>query len=90
MKRTLHTLLGAEPLGTPVNLFPLIDTLYRSNEGRVVELGFGTTTASLKHERMRRTQTCLRKETYHKGGNGLWPPRGNWGIQRRCYQINQA
>ncbi|TAV10227.1 hypothetical protein ELI37_06770 [Rhizobium leguminosarum] len=53
----------------PVNMFPLIDRMYSDGEeGTVVELGFGTTTASLKHEKMRRRKLDLRNETYHKGG----------------------
>lgn len=52
-----------------VNMFPLIDKMYSDgSEGTVVELGFGTTTASLKHEKMRRRKLDLRDETYHKGG----------------------
>lgn len=51
------------------NLFPLIDRIYNADaEGLVVELAFGTSTASLKHERMRRRKTCLRQEAYHVGG----------------------
>jgi hypothetical protein len=53
----------------PINLFPLINKMYKQRgEGVVVELAFGTTTASLKHEKMRRRVSCLREETYHKGG----------------------
>jgi hypothetical protein len=53
----------------PVNLFPLIQSIYSTpDEGTVVELAFGTSTASLKHERMRRRQLDLRTEVYHKGG----------------------
>ncbi|EEQ95772.1 hypothetical protein ACI50E_07145 [Brucella sp. ZJ1_1] len=53
----------------PVNVFPLIDKMYSDGtEGTVVELGFGTTTASLKNEKMRRRKMDLRSETYHKGG----------------------
>ncbi|MBB4389939.1 hypothetical protein GGE61_006305 [Rhizobium leguminosarum] len=53
----------------PINMFPLIDRMYSDgSEGTVVELGFGTTTASLKHEKMRRRKLDLRNETYHKGG----------------------
>jgi len=65
----LAALIGFQPLVSPVNLFPVIDRLYRkSKEGSVVELAFGTTTASLKHEKMRRAGTCLREEKYHLGG----------------------
>jgi hypothetical protein len=56
-------------LGSPINLFPLIDRIYRAaNEGVVVELAFTTDTASLKHEKMRRRNLCLRSEVYHVGG----------------------
>ena len=63
-------------LPNPVNLFPLIEKIYNApNEGHVVELGFGTTTGSLKHEKMRRGGLCLRRETYHRGGkNALTTP----------------
>ncbi|MGL3104853.1 hypothetical protein [Bradyrhizobium sp. BR 1432] len=58
-----------DSLGVAVNLFPLINAIYRaSKEGTVVELAFGTTTASTKHEKMRRKAHCLREEAYHKGG----------------------
>ncbi|MBO9654443.1 MAG: hypothetical protein J7562_08960 [Agrobacterium tumefaciens] len=57
------------PMPEPINVFPLIDKMYNDgSEGTVVELGFGTTTASLKHEKMRRRKLDLRSETYHKGG----------------------
>ena len=56
-------------LGMPLNLFPLIQAIYETEgEGRLVEFQFGTTTASLKHEKMRRAKDCLRKEAYHVGG----------------------
>lgn len=56
-------------LPEPTNMFALIDRMYGdSSEGIVVELGFGTTTASIKREKMRRKKLDLRNETYHKGG----------------------
>jgi hypothetical protein len=56
-------------LNDKVNLFSVIDKLYRSEEGRVCELAFTTDgTSSNKHEKMRRRHECLRKEEYHKGG----------------------
>lgn len=62
-------LVGHDHLVSPVNLFPLIKKIYDDpNEGSIVELAFGTTTASLKHEKMRRGSTDLRKEKYHRGG----------------------
>lgn len=69
VRELLAQLVGFDALSTPVNLFPLINQLYqKSNEGTVVELAFGTTTASLKHEKMRRSGDCLRDEKYHLGG----------------------
>jgi hypothetical protein len=52
----------------PMNLFPLISEIYESDWGKVVELGFTTDTASVKHERMRLKRQCLRQELFHKGG----------------------
>lgn len=64
-----HKIVGDPLLSDPINLFPLIDRIYNDpKEGIVVELGFGTTTASLKNEKMRRKQLDLREEQYHKGG----------------------
>lgn len=64
-----NTLTQQPTLHSPINLFPLINQMYGDkNEGKVVELGFGTTTASLKHEKMRRRKQDLRNEEYHKGG----------------------
>lgn len=68
-RAAFQTVVGTEPLGTPVNLFPLINLIYKeAKEGVVVEMAFGTTTASLKHEKMRRSGTDLRLEKYHQGG----------------------
>jgi hypothetical protein len=61
--------MGEEIEDNPLNLFPLIDRIYRAqHEGRVVELAFTTKTASIKHEKMRRRRKCLREEIYHQGG----------------------
>jgi hypothetical protein len=66
-------------LGVPIilnqsqNLFPLIDKIYCSNEGRVCELNFTTQGGSIKHERMRRSEDDLRFETYHKAGRAAEP-----------------
>ncbi|SSC71455.1 unnamed protein product [Ciceribacter sp. T2.26MG-112.2] len=69
MALTQFTKLTGVAMPEPINVFPLIDKMYNdSTEGTVVELGFGTTTASLKHEKMRRRKLDLRNETYHKGG----------------------
>lgn len=52
-----------------LNVFPLLQHLYSDKEeGKVVEIGFVTGTASIKHERMRRGQIDLRDEVYHKAG----------------------
>lgn len=56
-------------LGKAVNFFPAINTLYRSQEGRVCELAFTTEGSSIKHEKMRRKHECLRDEAYHQGGS---------------------
>lgn len=69
LRNAFNTLVGHPVLGDPVNLFPLIDRMYFDpNEGSVVEIGFGTTTASVKHEKMRRKGLNLRTESYHVGG----------------------
>lgn len=68
-RATLNELAKKDYLSKEANLFPLIDKMYRApKEGTVVELGFGTKTASLKHEKMRRAHACLRDEKYHKAG----------------------
>ncbi|MDD2815220.1 MAG: hypothetical protein PHP00_05710 [Thiotrichaceae bacterium] len=66
----LSQLIGSNfDLGTAVNLFPAINKLYRSDEGRVCELAFTTESGTIRHEKMRRKHECLRSDTYHKGGN---------------------
>lgn len=67
--KSFKKLTGIDPFGDPINLFPLLAKMYdASGEGRVVELAFGTTTRSIKHERMRVSADCLRSELYHMGG----------------------
>lgn len=62
-------LVGIDPFKKPLNLFHAMKAMYdKSAEGRVVELAFGTTTRSVKQERMRMSGDCLRDELYHKGG----------------------
>ncbi|PPD44644.1 MAG: hypothetical protein CTY15_06795 [Methylocystis sp.] len=69
VKDALKILFGYDYLEHPVNLFPLIDLIYNdANEGNIVEAAFGTSTASHKHEKMRRSHLDLRKELYHKAG----------------------
>lgn len=55
--------------GFSINVFRTIDQFYCNvSEGKVVELAFGTTTRSLKHEKMRGHNDCLRRELFHVGG----------------------
>ncbi|BAY86934.1 hypothetical protein NIES267_64450 [Calothrix parasitica NIES-267] len=56
------------PLQESINFFPLIDNLYESDEGKVVELAFITDEGSTKSEKMRRGSIDLRNETYHHAG----------------------
>jgi hypothetical protein len=56
------------PLQESINFFPLIDSLYESNEGKVVELAFITDEGSTKSEKMRKGSVDLRTETYHHAG----------------------
>lgn len=69
IREAINKLIGFDFLVEPVNLFPLLDKMYFDQaEGKVVELAFGTTTASIKHEKMRRKGLSLREEAYHIGG----------------------
>jgi len=69
-QKLVTKLIAAEyKLENPINLFPAIDKLYRSKEGRICELAFTTETGSIKHEKMRRRHECLRGEAYHQGGS---------------------
>lgn len=63
-------------LGDPVDLFGLLESIYfDESEGQVVELGFLTTTASVKLEKMRKPNMDLRLEKYHMSGKqGLGTP----------------
>lgn len=68
LKAMLNQQAGG-PLQDALDLFPLIESLYEADkDGTVVELGFTTSTGSVKLEKMRRTMTCLREELYHLGG----------------------
>lgn len=62
----LRRALGEVP--EPVNLWDAIDGLYRDDDGRFVELGFGTDADSAKHHKARRGTKCLREDVYHKHG----------------------
>jgi len=68
--------LGVVSLDGPLDLYPLLEAIYQAeDEGDVVELGFLTTTASVKNEKMRRSKLDLRKEPYHlHGKEGLGTP----------------
>jgi len=69
VRQAFNEFVGCEALSTPLNLFHLISSMYEApNEGTVVELAFGTTTASTKYEKMRRSLLCLRQEVYHRAG----------------------
>ncbi|MFC0200583.1 hypothetical protein [Paracoccus rhizosphaerae] len=68
LKGMINNALGKNKLEFARDLFPLIDSIYNSEDGKVVELGFSTSTGSVKLEKMRRTKTCLREELYHVGG----------------------
>ncbi|MEO1763507.1 MAG: hypothetical protein AAFR83_16400 [Cyanobacteria bacterium J06629_18] len=56
------------PLQESINFFSLIDNLYESDEGKVVELAFITDEGSTKSEKMRKGSIDLRNETYHHAG----------------------
>jgi len=67
--KLIEKMLGIQiVLNKPVNLFPLIDKLYTSTEGRVADLAFTTDQGSIKSEKMRRGMIDLRNEAYHKAG----------------------
>jgi hypothetical protein len=60
---------GASVLAGRINFFPAIDRIYRKRGlGQVVELGFETSTNSVKVEKMRDRDSDLRDELYHKTG----------------------
>jgi hypothetical protein len=67
--KSIISTIAHQTLPDAVNLFPLIQLMYLAvGEGTVVELAFFTNTASLKHEKMRKRDRCLRAEPYHVGG----------------------
>ncbi|TLP57485.1 hypothetical protein FEE96_19050 [Parasedimentitalea maritima] len=75
IRRTLNDSEIIE-LNRPIDLFPLLEAIYEdSRDGLVVELGFSTTSASVKNEKMRRAGLDLRTEPYHLAGKkGLGTP----------------
>ncbi len=87
MKGLVNQLAKDEIITHPLDLFPLVRSMYEdNNEGEVVELGFGTTTASIKNEKMRRAKLCLRDEIYHKAGKeALDTPINPFRISIRWY-----
>lgn len=65
----LHSRSGSHALVSPVDLFSAIKPIYdNENEGIIIELAFATSTGSVKHEKMRNHQDCLRREVYHVNG----------------------
>ncbi|WP_333814834.1 hypothetical protein [Tabrizicola sp.] len=68
-RKAVNMLIGQDILVRPVDLYPLVWSMYSdASEGKVVQLTFNTSTGSVKDERMRRTRLCLREELYHVGG----------------------
>lgn len=58
-------------LGRPINasnLWPAVDGLYRSNEGRLVDHGFVNNKEAVKHHTGRRGAQSLRDDEYDKAG----------------------
>lgn len=53
---------------TPINIFPAIQKLYNTSDGKVTGLGHLTNTASSKLEKMKFKRDDLRREPYHNGG----------------------
>ncbi|MGY2339241.1 hypothetical protein ACW9HW_08350 [Pseudomonas sp. SDO5532_S415] len=52
----------------PVNLFPAIQKLYLSPDGRIAELGHTTISAGVHNGKMRTKQLDFRDDRYHVGG----------------------
>lgn len=67
MYAKLHQVSGSQTIIAPLELFSAVSNIYNTDEGILAELGFVTTTGSVKHEKMR-TKESLRKEVYHVGG----------------------
>ena len=69
LRQEFNNLVKKNVLGKPLNLFSAIKNLYdEEGEGGVVEMAFMAGTASHKHETMRKSRTCLRKEKFHEAG----------------------
>ncbi|MCS3415820.1 hypothetical protein M2399_000182 [Pseudomonas sp. BIGb0450] len=52
----------------PINLFPAIQKLYLSPDGRIAEIGHTTTSAGVHNGKMRTKQLDFRDDRYHVGG----------------------
>lgn len=71
MAKAVNKFAKEKVLGEAVNLFPIIQPLYESDTGFVKTLFWTTTTSSGKHEWMRGSGVCLRKEIAHKAAMGV-------------------
>ncbi len=87
MANTIDKFANAKIIKTSVNFFPLIEPLYQSDSGFVKTLFWTTTTSSGKHEWMRASGVCLRKETAHRaaiaalgGGHAFYGIELEWGL----------
>lgn len=60
--------VSGQALSRVVNIFPVIDILYKSREGTITDIYFKTNEGSTKRERMKRGGKDLREEIYHKAG----------------------
>ncbi len=55
-------------LNSPINFYPILQKLYKEDDGKIFKLGHVTGTDSIKEERMRRGHLDLREEPFHKKG----------------------
>lgn len=64
-----NEIVGCHALKNSVNLFSCVRNLYHAtDDGSVVEMTFATQTASIKNEKMRKSELDLRVESFHVGG----------------------
>lgn len=78
----MNNILGSNIISNPVNLFTIIEPLYKSGTGEVKGLQYITTTSSGKTEWMRGVGNCLRDELAHKAGmNALGNGFQAYGIE---------
>ncbi|WP_099185741.1 hypothetical protein [Sphingobium fuliginis] len=87
MADAINKFAKSKIVNSPVNLFPIIQPLYQSDSGYVKTLFWTTTTSSGKHEWMRGSGVCLRKEIAHKaamgalsGGFATYGIELDWGL----------